>query len=78
MAFVLLHSPGNVSHPNLEFTAPTATGRKPKPKVAPPFEWPRYGYDAGRTRYFPAGHQLDPPFRIGWSSRTLRCSSSRR
>jgi outer membrane protein assembly factor BamB len=64
VAFVLLHSPGNVSHPNLEFTAPTAT--RPKPTVEPAFEWPRYGYDAARTRYFPAGHQLDPPFRTGW------------
>jgi outer membrane protein assembly factor BamB len=66
VAYVLLHSPGNVSHPNLEFTAPSATRPKPTPKVEPPFEWPRYGYDAARTRYFPAGHQLDPPFRTGW------------
>jgi outer membrane protein assembly factor BamB len=65
-AFVLLHSPGDVSHPNLEFTSPTTTRPQPKPKVAPPFEWPRYGYDAARTRYFPSGHRLDPPFRVGW------------
>jgi outer membrane protein assembly factor BamB len=64
VAFVLLHSPGNVSHPNLEFTAPTAT--RPTPKVEATFEWPRYGYDAARTRYFQSGHQLDPPFRTGW------------
>lgn len=63
VAYVLLHKPGNVSHPNLEFTAPTATQPKPPPKV---FEWPRYGYDAARTRYFPSGHRLDPPFRVGW------------
>jgi outer membrane protein assembly factor BamB len=66
VAFVLLHSPGNVSHPNLEFTSPTTTRAEPKPKVEPPFEWPRYGYDAARTRYFAAGRQLDPPFRVGW------------
>jgi len=65
-AFVLLHSPGNVSHPNLEFTSPTTTRPKPAPKAAPTFEWPRYGYDAARTRYFPSGHRLDPPFRVGW------------
>src|SRR5258707_12946251 len=66
VAFILLHSPGDVSHPDLEFTAPTATRPKPKPRVEPPFEWPRYGYDAARTRYFPSGHALDPPFRVGW------------
>ena len=62
MAFVLLHSPGNVSHPNLEFTSPTTTA----PPVLPAFEWPRYGYDAARTRYVDSGSKLDPPFRRGW------------
>jgi outer membrane protein assembly factor BamB len=66
VAFVLLHSPGNVSHPSVEFTTPTTTRPKPPPKVAPPFEWPNYGYDAARTRYFASGHTLDPPFRMGW------------
>ena len=69
VAFVLLHSPGNVSHPNLQFTAPTTTPtapHKPQP-VINNFEWPRYGFDAGRTRNFPAGAALDPPFRRGWT-----------
>jgi outer membrane protein assembly factor BamB len=65
VAVLLLHSPGNVSHPNVEFTHTTTT---PRPVVKPPpFEWPRYGFDAARTRYFPSGHRLDPPFRRGWS-----------
>jgi outer membrane protein assembly factor BamB len=63
VAFVLLHSPGNVSHPNVEFTGPTTT---PPPKPAKVFAWPRYGYDAARTRYFDSGSTLDPPFRVGW------------
>ncbi|MDQ6822726.1 MAG: PQQ-like beta-propeller repeat protein [Actinomycetota bacterium] len=72
-AFVLLHAPGNVSHPNLEFTTPTSTTTtvapapppKPKPKVVvDTFEWPRYGYDAARTRFFST--RLGPPFRVGW------------
>lgn len=64
-AFVLLHSPGNVSHPSLSFTGPKPT---PKPKPAPVtyFIWPRYGYDAGRTHLFPGGKNLDPPLRAGW------------
>jgi outer membrane protein assembly factor BamB len=60
VAFLLLHKPGNVSNPNVEFTRPT-----PAPDT-PPFDWPTYGYDAARTRYFPSGTKLDPPFRVGW------------
>lgn len=65
VAVILLRAPGNESHPNVEFTAPTATTPKELPSRAL-FEWPRYGYDAARTRDFPSGHQLDPPFRQGW------------
>ncbi len=72
VALVLLHAPGNVSHPNVEFTTPTST-TTPTTAKAPPrrakavvdtFEWPRYGYDAARTRLFPA--KLGPPLRVGW------------
>ncbi|HTX30042.1 MAG TPA: PQQ-binding-like beta-propeller repeat protein [Solirubrobacteraceae bacterium] len=65
VAFVLLHSPGNVSHPNVEFTGPTNTAA-PTPPVAT-FAWPRYGYDAARTRYFASGTTLNPPFHVGWT-----------
>ena len=65
VAFVLLHSPGDVSNPNVEFTRPTTT---PEPtSITPTFAWPRYGYDAARTRYFASGTTLDPPLRRGWS-----------
>jgi outer membrane protein assembly factor BamB len=73
MAALILHSPHNVSHPNVEFTAPTATTTttvaKPKPKkrvVVDNFQWPRYGYDEARTRFFPNSTNLDPPLRRGW------------
>jgi outer membrane protein assembly factor BamB len=68
VAFVLLHKPGNVSHPDLSFTRPkpTPAPKKPKPKIVDSFVWPRYGYDLGRTRYFPGGNKLEPPFRVGW------------
>ena len=71
VAFLLLHTPGNVSHPNVEFTnttttaAATTTQVPRKQQVANNFQWPRYGFDAGRTRLFPdAG--LAPPLRVGW------------
>jgi outer membrane protein assembly factor BamB len=67
VAVLVLHSPGNVSHPNVEFTGPTAAQpAKPKPAVVNNFEWPRYGFDAARTRFFPGGRKLAPPFRVGW------------
>jgi outer membrane protein assembly factor BamB len=70
-AFVLLHAPGNVSHPNVSFTTTsttTTTTVPPKKKaVVNNFEWPRYGFDGGRTRLFAGPSDLRPPFRRGWT-----------
>ena len=68
IAFVLLHAPGNVSHPNIQFTAPTSTAAPP-PRTAPlvdNFQWPWYGYSSGRTRFFAATSKLQPPLHVGW------------
>lgn len=70
VAFVLLHAPGNVSHPDLSFTNPSQLRQPghPKKKVAPDdFVWPWYGYDAARTRYFADAPSLHPPFHAGWT-----------
>jgi outer membrane protein assembly factor BamB len=64
IAFLVLHSPGNVSHPNVEFTRPAST--TPAAPASPVFQWPVYGYDPSRTRAFPSAGKLDPPFRVGW------------
>jgi outer membrane protein assembly factor BamB len=67
VAALLLHSPRNVSHPSLSFTR--STPQRPPPQAASPsaFEWPRYGFDSARTRFFPGARGLGPPFRSGWS-----------
>jgi outer membrane protein assembly factor BamB len=67
-AVVLLHSPHNVSHPQVEFTAPKPTTTPPprKPVAVDNFLWPWYGFDAARSRFFNPGHRLDPPLRIAW------------
>lgn len=74
VAFVLLHAPGNVSHPNVQFTAPsssttsssTTAARRSHPR-ADTFVWPWYGFDAGRTRVFSPTGRLKPPLHRGWS-----------
>jgi outer membrane protein assembly factor BamB len=69
---LILRSPGNISHPSVEFTAPPTTATQPPPpppkKKAKPvlFLWPRYGFTAARTRFFDPGRRLGPPLRVGW------------
>src|SRR5947208_15911352 len=68
VAFVLAHTPHNVSHPNVEFTNPTTTAPalpKPKPAVDN-FAWPRYGFDAERTHVYSDPNAPEPPLRVGW------------
>jgi outer membrane protein assembly factor BamB len=71
VAFVLLHAPGNVSHPNVQFTSPattatTTTAPKRRHHVVDSFQWPWYGFDAGRTRDFAGPARLRPPLHVGW------------
>jgi outer membrane protein assembly factor BamB len=74
VAFIAAHKPGNVSHPDVEFTHPTVTqAPPPTPAVRPKrravvntFQWPWYGFDAGRTRFFAGSSKLHPPLHVGW------------
>jgi outer membrane protein assembly factor BamB len=62
--FVFVKAPGNVSHPEVEFTQPKPA---PKPKKRNTgFDWPLYGYDLGRTRYLP-GVDIGPPLVREWT-----------
>ena len=61
-AVVVVHAPGNVSHPNVSFTSSTA--KRPASQPVDNFQWPVYGYDLARTRSFPAA--IAPRFRTGW------------
>jgi len=72
VAFVLAHEPGNVSHPNVEFTTATTTtpAPPPRPKAVDAFLWPTYGFQENRTRDFgDAPSYLRPRFRRGWTYR---------
>src|SRR3954452_22403405 len=62
--FAFVKAPADVSHPEVEFTAP-----KPAPKPTrrdTGLDWPLYGYDLGRTRY-QADVKLRPPFVREWT-----------
>jgi outer membrane protein assembly factor BamB len=71
VAYLLSRAPGNVSHPDLQFTRPTTTVAPPpvkkKPVAVDNFVWPWYGFDAGRTRFFDAPANLHPPLHVGWT-----------
>jgi outer membrane protein assembly factor BamB len=69
---LVLVSSGGAHHPRpvklaRPVTAPPPPPPKPKPPPGPTDSpWPLYGYDLARTRFFPHGASLDPPFRMGW------------
>jgi outer membrane protein assembly factor BamB len=70
-AVVVLSRPRNVSHPNVQFTAPqtttTSTTTKRHTRKPPAFSWPWYGYSDARTRDFVAPADLHPPLHVGWA-----------
>ncbi|MBV9819172.1 MAG: PQQ-like beta-propeller repeat protein [Solirubrobacterales bacterium] len=67
---VALHAPGNVSHPDVQFTRPPSTSpppqRRPQSTQGQLVTWPWYGYNAARTRFFDAPWWLKPPLHVGW------------
>jgi len=73
-AFLLTSQPGDVSHPDVEFTdtqpsTPATTQREPKAGKHPMddgFAWPQYGYNKARTRDLPLDAPLRPPFVAQW------------
>jgi outer membrane protein assembly factor BamB len=70
-AFVLLHEPRNVSHPNIQFTQPTTTTAPPptprkQHQLVDNFQWPFYGLGPDRTRFFDGPSDLHPPLHVGW------------
>ncbi len=76
VAVLLLHSPSNISHPDLSFTltettpqSTPQTSTQTTPKHVPPpapFLWPVYGFNQARTRAFTGAPNLHPPLRVHW------------
>lgn len=77
VAFVVVRAPGDVSNPDVEFTAetPATTPATPPParraRALDTSLWPTYGLTPARTRdYRAAPGYLRPPFRRGWTYRS--------
>ncbi|MBV8432297.1 MAG: PQQ-binding-like beta-propeller repeat protein [Solirubrobacterales bacterium] len=70
---VLVLSSGSTPHHRVVQAPPAVTTPappRPKPPPAPTDSpWLLYGYNLARTRAFPQGQALDPPFRMGWKYR---------
>ena len=66
-AWFVLKKPGDESHPNATFTTPAAT--RPPPPQPTITQWPMYGLDAARTKWYRATKQLDPPYDRLWTFR---------
>jgi outer membrane protein assembly factor BamB len=67
---IVLDKPGDVSHPDVQFTAPHGTAAattRPKKRQPAVFSWPWYGLSPTRTRQFVAPADLRPPLHVGWS-----------
>jgi outer membrane protein assembly factor BamB len=71
VALLVALSSGSTDRPRrpaVQVTAPRTTPKPPPPKPRRPTDdpWPLYGYNLARTRFFPDGGRLHPPFRVGW------------
>lgn len=61
LAYELLKRPADVSNPGVDFAGKPKKPQKPKKPKDRTVDWPTYGYDDQRTRYF-ATHRVKPPF----------------
>lgn len=65
---VRLSGQGNVSNPDVAFSAPVTTqATTPKPGPSLLFDWPFYGYDKERTKTLALDRPMRPPFTKIWS-----------
>jgi outer membrane protein assembly factor BamB len=61
LAYELLKRPPDVSNPDVDFAAHEQEPKKPEKPKDLTVDWPTYGYNDARTRYFPTD-TVKPPF----------------
>lgn len=59
---------GDISHPDVPFSAPPPAAVQPK-RTVDAFAWPRYGYDKQHTRAYVPPRELRGPWRPVWTYR---------
>ncbi len=63
--FALLKRPEDVSNPDAAFARKEGAGKEKKPEPKKATNWPRYGYDLGRSKFIDSP-SVRPPFRKAW------------
>ena len=61
----MLKRPGDISNPDATFDVSKGVGKKSKPPVDRTVDWPRFGYDNGRSKFLDA-QGVRPPYRKLW------------
>ena len=64
-AAAMLERPDDVFNPDASFDAGKGVGKKSKPPVDRTVDWPRLGYDIGRSKFLDA-QAIKPPYRKLW------------
>ena len=64
-AAAMLERPGDISNPDATFDVSKGVGKKSKPPVDRTVDWPRFGYDNGRSKFLDA-QGVRPPYRKLW------------
>lgn len=64
-AYALLKRPGDVSNPDVAFSAAEGAGKQRQPKPRKTVNWTRFGYDLGRSKFLDTP-RIRPPFRKLW------------
>lgn len=64
-AAAFVQRPGDVSNPDAAFHKREGAGKERKPPRDRSVDWPRFGYDVGRSKFLDAQH-IRPPFRKLW------------
>lgn len=64
-AVALLKRPGDIRNSDAAFNADKGPGKESKPPPDRSIDWPRFGYDPGRSKFLNA-QQVRPPFAKVW------------
>ncbi len=65
-AYAIFKRPADISNPDVTFELPEKKEKPKKPKPRQTVNWPRFGYDVGRSKFLDA-QSVKPPYRKLWT-----------